>query len=101
MYSIDLSLAYIKQNLKTNITVDELAEIAGYSAWHFGRLFATFTGRTISAYICKCRLDAALKEMAMGAKAVDVAFDYGFDTYAGFYKAFACASRKIDQYITA
>ncbi|MCL2621120.1 MAG: helix-turn-helix domain-containing protein [Defluviitaleaceae bacterium] len=88
MYGIDLSLAYIKQNLKTHITTDELAEIAGYSVWHFGRLFATATGRTISAYICKCRLDAALQEMAMGAKAVDVAFDYGFDTYAGFYKAF-------------
>jgi len=38
--------------------------------------------------ISACRLDAALQEMAMGAKAVDVAFDYGFDTYAGFYKAF-------------
>lgn len=46
MYGIDLSLAYIKQNLKTHITTDKLAEIAGYSAWHFGRLFATATGRT-------------------------------------------------------
>jgi len=79
---------YIKQNLKTEINAEELAEIAGYSPWHFGRLFTQATGRSIAAYICKCRLDAALQEMVGGRKAIDIAYEYGFDTYAGFYKAF-------------
>ena len=37
---IQSSLDYIEQNLKTEITAEELAEIAGYSAGHYYRLFS-------------------------------------------------------------
>lgn len=45
-------------------------------------------GSSVSRYILKRRLDNALSEIADGGKAINVVLEYGFDTYAGFYKAF-------------
>ena len=85
---IQASLAYIDENLKATLTIDEPANMAGYSAWHYGRLFAQTTGMTVAYYICKRRIDGAFADIADGAKAIDTVLAYGFDTYAGFYKAF-------------
>lgn len=86
--NIKLSLEYIEQNLKSDISAEELADMSGYSVWHYHRLFAKATGMTIASYIGKRRLDRALSEIIGGRRLIDVAMDYGFDTYAGFYKAF-------------
>jgi len=55
-------------------------------------------GSSIAVYILKRRLDHALAEIACSRKAIDVVLEYGFDTYAGFYKAFVkmygCSPRK-------
>ncbi|WP_313165230.1 helix-turn-helix domain-containing protein [Sedimentibacter sp.] len=85
---IKSGIIYIEQNLKTDITAEELANMAGYSVWHYHRLFVQSTGMSVSAYIGKLRLNRALNEIAGGRRAIDVALEYGFDTYAGFYKAF-------------
>ncbi len=86
--TIKSGITYIEQNLKTDITAEELANMAGYSVWHYHRLFAQVTGMSVSAYIVKRRLNRALSEISGGRRAIDVALEYGFDTYAGFYKAF-------------
>ena len=86
--NIKSSLAYIEENLRSDITAEELASMSGYSIWHYHRLFTKATGMTIATYIGKRRLDRALAEIIGGRRLIDVAMDYGFDTYAGFYKAF-------------
>jgi len=95
---IKSSLDYIEQNLKTDITASELANMANYSAGYFCRLFAEAMGSTVASYILKRRLDHALAEMSSGRKAIGVVMEYGFDTYAGFYKAFVrmygCSPKK-------
>ena len=95
---IKSSLDYIEQNLKTDITADDLAEMANYSVGHFCRLFAQTMDSTVASYILKRRLDHALVEIASGRKAIGVVLEYGFDTYAGFYKAFVkmygCSPKK-------
>ncbi len=95
---IENALDYIEQNLKTDITAEELARMANYSTYHYYRLFSSVTGSSVSAYILKRRLDHALAEIASGRKAIDVVLEYGFNTYAGFYKAFVkmygCSPKK-------
>jgi len=95
---IKSSLDYIEQNLKTDIAADELAEMANYSVGHFCRLFAQTMDSTVASYIVKRRLDHALAEISSGRKAIGVVLEYGFDTYAGFYKAFVkmygCSPKK-------
>lgn len=95
---IKTSLDYIEQNLKTDITAEELAQMANYSIYHYYRLFSSVMNSSVAGYILKRRLDHALSEIADGRKAVDVVLEYGFDTYAGFYKAFikmyGCSPKK-------
>jgi AraC-like DNA-binding protein len=95
---MESSLRCIEQNLKTDITADELAEMANYSVGHFCRLFAQTMDSTVASYILKRRLDHALAEISSGRKAIGVVLEYGFDTYAGFYKAFVkmygCSPKK-------
>lgn len=95
---IKSSLDYIEHNLKTDITAEELARMANYSTFHYYRLFSSVMESSVSSYILKRRLDHALSEIADGHRAIDVVLEYGFDTYAGFYKAFTkmygCSPKK-------
>ncbi len=95
---IKTALDYIEENLKTDITAEELAKRANYSTYHYCRLFSSVMGSSVAGYILKRRLDHALAEIARGRKGIDVVLEYGFDTYAGFYKAFVrmygCSPKK-------
>ncbi len=85
---IQKSLDYIEENLQTEITAAELAEMAGFSLFHYYRLFQQATGLPVMQYILRRRLLHGLYAMKQGSTKIDAAFLYGFDTYAGFYKAF-------------
>lgn len=95
---IKTELDYIEQNLKTDIAAEELAQMAGYSTYHYYRLFSSIMGISVAGYILKRRLDHTLAEISAGRKAIVVVLEYGFDTYAGFYKAFVktygCSPKK-------
>ena len=85
---IQRSLDYIEENLQTEITAAELAEQAGYSMFHYYRLFQQATGLPVMQYILRRRLLHGVYAMKQGTSKMDAALRYGFDTYAGFYKAF-------------
>ncbi len=85
---IQQSLDFIECNIKAEITVDELCNMAGYSFTHYCRLFKNIVGMTPSRYMIRRKLLYAVYEMPNGKSKLDVALNYGFETYAGFYKAF-------------
>ena len=82
------SIDYIEDNLKTDITAKELSEMAGFSIFHYYRLFQSAVGMPVMQYITRRRLLHALYDMHCGEKIITVALTYGFETQAGFYKAF-------------
>ena len=86
--SIQKSLDYIEDNLMTEITAAELANMAGFSLFHYYRLFQQTTGLPVMQYIMRRRLLHGVYAMKQGMGKTDAAFRYGFNTYAGFYKAF-------------
>ena len=85
---IQQSLDYIEENLQTNITATELAEAAGFSLFHYYRLFQQATGMPVMQYILRRRLLHGVYAMKQDLSKTEVALRFGFDTYAGFYKAF-------------
>lgn len=85
---IQSSLNYIEDNLKTEMTLQELSSKAGYTPHHYCRLFEAVIGMPPMQYIISRRMLHAAYEMANGRLKILAAMDYGFDTYAGFYKAF-------------
>jgi AraC-like DNA-binding protein len=85
---IQRSIDYIEENLKTQITAFELSERAGFSLFHYYRLFQSAVGIPVMQYILRRKLINAVYETSRGEKMVNSALLYGFDTHAGFYKAF-------------
>ncbi|WMJ22518.1 helix-turn-helix domain-containing protein [Paludicola sp. MB14-C6] len=86
--SIQESLDYIEMNLKAEIKVEELANAAGYSLFHYYRIFQNLVGMPVMQYITRRKLLYSAFEISKGSKVIDTALSYGFDTNAGFYKAF-------------
>ena len=85
---IQQSLDYIEDNLKAELTAAELADMAGFSLFHYYRLFHRATGLPVMQYILRRRLLHGVYAMKQGLSKTDAAFAFGFDTYAGFYRAF-------------
>jgi len=81
-------IRYIDEHVKEEITIAGLAGMAGYSANHIYKLFRVYAARPVMEYVRRKRLYAAASEMYTGRKLCDIALDYGYETPAGFYKAF-------------
>ena len=85
---IQRSLDYIENHLKADIRADELANAAGFSVFHYYRLFQAATGMPVMQYILRRRLLHAIYAVRCGQTGIEAALEFGFDTYSGFYKAF-------------
>lgn len=85
---IQESLDYIEENLRAEITAAELADMAHLSLFHYYRLFQQATGLPVMQYVLRRRLLHGVYAMKQGSAKIDAALAFGFDTYAGFYRAF-------------
>ena len=81
-------LTYIEEHLEDKITTKELADFAGYSEYHFIRLFKKYTNMTVTEYVIKRKLIKASEEIIERNKIIDVAFKYGWQSHSGFTRAF-------------
>lgn len=86
--TIQQVLHYIDDHLGEELTIDELAGVANFSSYHFCRVFQWYVGFPIMRYVRIRRLEHAVSEFATTRKLIDIAMDYGFETYSGFTKAF-------------
>lgn len=86
--TIQSVLDYIEENLKAELSVSDLSDMTGYSLYHFYRLFQSAVGMPVMQYILRRKLLNAIYDISNGKSKVDAALLYGFETYAGFYKAF-------------
>lgn len=85
MYGI---IKYIDEHIEERLTLDEVANFAGYSKWHFCAKFKSFIGKSFIEYINDKKMQYAANDIIRGGKITDVAFKYGFDSFGGFNKAF-------------
>jgi AraC family transcriptional regulator len=81
-------LRYIDENIKEKLDVEILSARAGFSPYHFCRVFQWEVGYSIMEYVRNRRLFFAASELTSGRRIVDLALDYGFETHSGFTKAF-------------
>ncbi|MDQ0272857.1 AraC family transcriptional regulator [Cytobacillus purgationiresistens] len=79
---------YIEEHVQEEMDPVHLAGLAGYSHYHFSKIFKKYTGYSTMDYVVKRKLQHALYELFCGKKVIDIALDYGFHTHAGFTKAF-------------
>ncbi len=79
---------YIAKHLSDELTAEGIAAHAGYSTFHYCRVFKENTGKSLMRYVREKRLEAAKKEIQSGEAAADVAQKYGFETTSGFLRAY-------------
>jgi AraC family transcriptional regulator len=82
-------LDYIAANIEDDITLADLAGIAGYSPFHFARKFALAMGIPPHRYISHMRLEKAMAELATGKLPLaQIALNAHFSSQASFTRAF-------------
>lgn len=94
---------FIAEHLRDEFTLDEIADFCGYSAFHFARKFKEATGKTVMGYVREKRILAAAELIKNGFGICDAAMESGFETHAGFTKAFyavfGCCPREITAHL--
>ena len=93
LYLFDLlkMIAYLEQNFRSPVNVEDVARSAGYSPWHCRRIFRLYTGESLSHRLLRFRLEAGKKELREGFPVGQVALSVGFSSREGFTKAFSAA----------
>lgn len=87
---INLAVDYIENNLDRVFTLEEIAAIAGFSKYHFHRIFHIFTEETLFQFIQRLRLEkgATLLLNDPVKSVTDIALECGFANSASFAKSF-------------
>lgn len=85
---IQKTIDYIDENILEEIKAEDLAKLVGFSTYHYYKLFRKYIGIPIMEYVTRRKLQYALYELSKGNKIIDIAITYGFETHAGFTKAF-------------
>jgi AraC family transcriptional regulator len=83
------SIDYIEEALAEKITLSHLASIAGFSDFHYHRIFYMMTGDTVMEYVRKRRLARAAYDLSYTEeKILDIALTYGFQSHETLTRAF-------------
>ena len=85
---ISRSVDYIEEHIKEEFTAEDLAEKAGYSLYHFCRVFSICLGQPLMEYVRSRKLSLARMDLLKNRRVIDIAVEYGFETASGFSKSF-------------
>ncbi|WP_406944317.1 GyrI-like domain-containing protein [Halobacillus sp. SY10] len=87
--SMQKAIDFMEENLLKDISMEEIAQAAHASLFHFQRIFSLLTDMTVAEYLRRRRLTLAAQELRKGErKIIDVAYTYGYETPESFSRAF-------------
>ena len=82
-------LSYIAANIEDDLTLADLAGVAGYSPFHFARKFKLSMGVPPHGYVSRMRLKNAMAELAAAKLPLaEIALNAHFSSQASFTRAF-------------
>jgi AraC family transcriptional regulator len=89
LHSLQQTLDTIEKRLDQDLSIEELAQQAYMSMFHFQRTFSLVLGIGIGEYIRNRRLSVAAEQLAAKKiKVIDAALIYGYDSPESFTRAF-------------
>ena len=87
---LSMITTYIKENYASELTLEDLAKIFGYSPYYLSKMFQKYAGINYKAYLQSVRVENAYKEMANSDHTIsEVAMNNGFPSSKAFAKAFS------------
>lgn len=87
---INRVIDFVQHNLDGDLRLERLAEVAGFSPWHFHRVFRAMTGETLAVYVQRIRLQCAASRLINSPrdKISQVAYACGFSSPSNFARSF-------------
>ncbi len=87
---INAVIDHVRENLNDDLPLDTLARVAGFSPFHFHRLFKSITEETINDMVLRLRLEraVALLRSVPSLSITEAAFAGGFKSVSVFSRAF-------------
>lgn len=80
---------WINNNLDQRLSIDDIAEKAGYSKWYLQKLFARYHNETLARYIRKKKLNASVKDLKnSNTPIISLALKYHFESQQSFTRSF-------------
>lgn len=81
---------YVSSHLDEDLTVEHLSGVAGYSKYHFHRLFREFVGVNLTAYVQLARLKRASYRLVFHPECsvIEIALEARFESPESFSRAF-------------
>ncbi len=87
--SIHQAVQFIERHLKEPLSVQDVADAAGYSLYHFSRTFNHVIGHSPYDYIMRRRLSESARELiGSGQRILDIALEYQFNNPETYTRAF-------------
>ena len=87
---INRAMDYIQKHLSEELTLEAVSRAAGFSKFHFHRIFSCFCGETLNHFVKRIRVERAAWYLSGNpTKSVtEIALDCGFSSSAAFARAF-------------
>jgi AraC family transcriptional regulator len=87
---INRVIDYIGNNIDCDLSLPQLADIAGFSAFHFHRIFSAIMGETLNGFIQRLRIEKAAAMLLQNRKysISRIALECGFSGASTFARAF-------------
>ncbi|MDM5285975.1 AraC family transcriptional regulator [Peribacillus castrilensis] len=86
---IQKTIEYIENSLQAELSLENIARFAGFSKFHYHRIFHKEVGVTVSEYIRYRRIaNAANMLLYTDEKIIDIALYYRFETQESFTRSF-------------
>lgn len=87
--AVEQVVQWMRQNLDAEVSMEQLAERAGVSPFHFLRTFRRFTGVTPALFLSALRLEEAKRLLLTTERSVtDICFDVGYNSLGTFTTRF-------------
>ena len=90
---INRVIDHIEANIDKDLSLEELAEVAHFSPFHFHRIFRAMVRETLNDFVQRVRIEKAALKLALNPKKsiTEIALECGFSGSSAFARAFKAA----------
>ncbi len=83
---------YVRAHLDERLTLEAIAGVAGFSPFHFHRIFRVAFGENLNAYVVRHRMQRAARQLrSSDASIIEIGLHCGYDSASAFGRAFGRA----------